>query len=160
MASLFAAVALIAGESLYRFASVDATGQLHVVLESGREILPRKLSGQVSFCAPLVSPDHRTVAWLAMYPDASPAANYARESIPGRLVIYRAGRVIHALTTDQVFWDWQFRDGGKRVAYSTGPMHGGAAECVLRDVESGHVVATWRVSSDGTPPRWARDLRR
>jgi len=153
-----AALALLAGGPAYRSVSVDESGQLHIVLDSGKEVLPRKIREQVSFGAPLVSPDRRAVGWLAMYPQ--PAVNYVMPPIPGKLVIYRAGRVLRTVPTDQVFWDWHFQDGGKRVAYSTGPTHGGAAECVLRNVESGKVVAHWWVRPGSEPPTWARNLRR
>jgi hypothetical protein len=152
--SLFAALVLFASGPGYRSASVDESGQLHIVLDSGREILPEKAHGQVSFTDPLISPDRRTVGWLAEYP-----APFQNGTLSGKLVIYRAGRVLHAFDTEQVFWDWQFQDGGKRVAYSTGPTHGGAALCLLREVESGRVVAHWRVKSAGKPPSWAESLR-
>ena len=153
-----AALYLFAEGSAYRSVSVDDSGQLHIVLDSGKEVLPRKVQGQVAFGAPLVSPDRRTVGWLVMYPQ--PAIGYVMPPIPGKLVLYRAGRVLHTFSTEQMFWDWQFRDGGKRVAYSTGPTHGGAAECVLRDVESGNVVAHWWVKPGSGPPTWARNLDR
>ena len=68
------------------------------------------------------------------------------DPIPGKLIIWQAGHVVHTFTTEQVFWDWQFRDGGRRVAYSTGPTHGGAGKCVLCDVASGHLMAQGRVN--------------
>jgi hypothetical protein len=101
----------------------------------------------------LLSPDHRTVGWLVEYPVPFQGANLA-----GKLVLYRAGHVLHTFNAGQIFWDWGFRDGGKRVAYSTGLTHGGAAECVLRDVESGRIVARWQVTSTGKPPSWAEAL--
>jgi hypothetical protein len=73
-------------------------------------------------------------------------------------MIYRAGHTIHTFSTQQSFWDWQFQGGGKRVAYSTGPVHGGAAQYVLRDVNSGRIVARWSVGSDELPS-WAQGLR-
>jgi hypothetical protein len=127
---LAAALPLSLRATEYRSVSVDQSGQLHIVLDSGREILPQKVRGQVSFGAEL----------------------------PLKLIIYPAGRVLHKFTAEQVFWDWQFQDSGKRVAYSTGPTHGGAAECVLRDVESGRTVARWSVKGSEPPP-WAQTLR-
>jgi hypothetical protein len=49
--------------------SVDKNGQLHIVLDSGKEILPPKSRDQVSFGQPAISPDRRTVGWLVMYAD-------------------------------------------------------------------------------------------
>lgn len=158
---LLTAPTLCASDPAYRSVSVDDAGQLHIVSESGKEIRPKKTQGQVSFNAALISADFRTVGWLVMYPfPVPPGSDYHAGPIPGGLAIYRAGRVIHTFTTQQVFWDWQFQDGGKRVAYSMGPTHGGAAECVLRDVETGGIVAHWWVTSDTEPPSWTRDLRK
>ncbi len=107
------------------------------------------------------------VGWLAAYPDP----NYEKgRFLNGDLVLYQNGRILHEFSAPQVFWDWQFRDGGKRVAYSTGPTHGGAAQCVLRDVHSGRVISRWLVTSaqnggtsrfvpPGRPPTWAETLR-
>ena len=158
--SLLAALALLAAEPAYRSAWVDNSGQLHIVLSSGKEVLPRKADGQVSFGDPVISADHRTVAWLALYPDPTPGYDYPLDPIPSALVIFRSDRVLHTFSTGQIFWDWEFQDGDKRVAYSAGPMHGGAAECVLRDVDSGNIVARWSVRSGGEPPEWAQNLRR
>jgi len=155
---LLAALTLSAGGPGYSSVSVDQSGQLHIVLDSGREILPQKTPGQVSFDNPMISPDGRTVGWLVMYPDPT-ITYYQGAQIPGKLVIYRAGHILHTFTTEQVFWDWQFQDGGKRVAYSTGPTHGGAAQCVLRDVDSGRTLDRWWVKQGSEPPVWAQTLR-
>ena len=155
---LFAAVAVSAGGQRYRSVSVDAGGQLHIVLDSGKELLPRKARGQVSFGGPMISPDRRTVGWLEMYPDPT-ITYYKGAQIAFNLVIYQGGRVLHTFTTEQMFWDWQFQDGGKRVAYSTGPTHGDATECVLRDVDSGRRLARWLVKQGSDPPVWAQTLQ-
>ena len=122
-----------------------------------KRFCPKKLGGQVSFGDPTISRDHRTVGWLVMYPDPT-IVYYKGAEIAFKLVIFRAGRVLHTFTTEQMFWDWHFQDGGKRVAYSTGPTHGGAAECVLRDVDSGRTVAHWWVKKGSEPPAWAQTL--
>ena len=155
-AGLAAVVGLFAAEASVRSVSVDDGGQLHLVLDSGKEVLPQKIEGQVAFDAALIAEDRRTVGWLVMYADPD-GAN--RGPIAGKLAIYRAGRVLRTFDMEPVGWDWQFRDGGKRVAYSVGPTHGGADECVLRDVESGRIVARWLPKSGGDPPEWAADLR-
>jgi hypothetical protein len=126
------ALTLSADGPSYRSVSVDPAGRLHIVPDSGNEILPPKLPGQVSFGDAAISSDRRSVGWLVMYPD--PTVTYEGAQIGGRLAVFRAGRVIHTFTTEQVFWDWQFQDGGKRVAYSTGPTHGGvrAPRCRVR----------------------------
>jgi len=155
---LVAALAPCADVSIYRSAAVDQTGGLHLVLDSGKEILPPKLPGQVAFSDPAISPDRRTAGWLVMYPDPT-ITYYEGAQLAFKLVIYRNGRVLHAFSTEQTFWGWEFQDEGKRVAYSTGPTHGGAAECVLRDVDSGRTVARWRVRPGAEPPVWAQTLQ-
>ncbi len=140
---------------------IDDQGQLHILLDSDREVLAPKLPSQAAFSSPLISPDRMTVGWLVMYPyPRSSPEDYDPGPIPGSLVLYRTEKILHQFTTLQVFWDWQFRDDGKRVAYSTGPTHGGAAQCVLREVDSGRVIETWAVAGGQQPPLWAEGLRR
>ena len=155
---LSAALAFSMVDPTYSSATVDSNGQLRIVPKSGKEILPAKITGQQAFDSPAISPDGRTVGWLALYP-------FENTQLAGTLVIYRAGRVLHTFTAAQVFWDWQFREGGKLVAYSTGPTHGGAAECVLAEVDSGKIVERWAVppspeGHEAEPPLWAQTLRR
>src|SRR5436305_1417318 len=86
----------------YRSVSVDSAGRLQIELDSGAAIQPPMLQGQVSFGHPAISPDHRTVGWLVMYPYPSPpGSNYVREPISGSLVLYRARRITHRFPTDQ-----------------------------------------------------------
>jgi hypothetical protein len=160
LAVLAAATPADSATAMYRSVAVDSAGRLHIVLESGAEVRPPKLRGQVSFGDPAISPDRRTAGWLVLYPYPGPqGASYRRDPIAGDLVLYRSGRVIHRFRTEQTFWDWRFQDAGRRVAYSTGPTHGGAAVCVLRDVETGQILAEWPVRGGGEPPDWARGLR-
>jgi hypothetical protein len=146
----------------YRSAAVDAQGQLQITLLSGKIFAAPRVDGQLSFDLPLISPDHHTVGWLVLYPFPVPDndGKYAHDHpIAGKLVVYRGGRILHAFDTDQEFWDWHFSDNGTRIAYSTGPTHGGAALCFLRDVRTGRVVTRWDVGS-GEPPVWAKELRK
>lgn len=152
-----AAIALCAEVAEYKSVSLDGAGQLHILLTSGTEVLPQKIQGQAAFSHPAISPDRRTVGWLAMYSDAT--KTYPNAELPGALVLYRAGHVLHTFPTEQVFWDWQFRNGGTEVAYSTGPTHGGAAEFALRDIDSGRIIAHSLAKQDLEPPAWAQGLR-
>jgi hypothetical protein len=163
---------LCSADSLIRGVRIDGQGQLYsavlervssfyIVLDSGWELLGPKVPGQVEFDHVLISPDRRTIGWLVMYPyPRSSPKDYDPGPIAGSLVLYRAEKVLHQFRTEQVFWDWQFGDDGKRVAYSTGPTHGGAAQCVLREVDSGLVIETWAVGGGQQPPQWAEGLRR
>jgi hypothetical protein len=116
------------------------------------------LPGQVGFDSPSISADHHFVGWLVLYPNPTDP-NRPQDPLDGKLIIYKDGRHIRTVSTKQVFWDWRFQADGKRIAYSTGPLHGGAAVCLLLDVESGREIAKWLVIQDGTPPAWAASLR-
>ena len=156
---IFAPVLLLASVAEYRAVSIDAAGQLRITSSTNQEMLAPKLDGQIAFDAPAISDDHRTVGWLAQYPDPTLGGS-AGTPLSARLVLYREDRIARTFTTDQTFWDWKFRDAGKRVAYSTGPTHGGASECVLRHTGSGKVIARWPVAPGAKPPAWAGSLRR
>jgi hypothetical protein len=157
---LVPAVDLFAGPARigYRSATVDEkTGQLRIVLASGREIIPpfNTKSGQVGFDDVHISPDHKTIGWLELDQDPNEAYPYAFT-----LVLYQNGRLLRKIDAGiAVFWDWEFVNGSRRVAYSRGPTHGGDNECVLQDVHSGQVLAHWLVSSGGATPEWAQGLR-
>jgi hypothetical protein len=162
MAALAAGFASLAHAQTYRSTVVDRSGKLTIISTSGSRIVPPLLKGQEAFQAARISPDHRTVGWLVLYPSPTSGNDtaYARQNpIAGKLVIYRGGRVLRAISTDQVFWDWRFEEQGHSVAYSTGPTHGGAEECVLLDVVTGKPVARWS-AGHGEAPAWAADLRR
>jgi len=146
-----------AAQPEYQSVSIDNSRQLHIVLASGKDVRAPKLPGQVGFDDPLISPDHRTVGWFATFhvDPSDRSSEYANE-----LVLYRAGRILRTFKSEIIFWDWQFRDTGKRIAYSEGPTHGGAKHCALYDVDSGKLVAEWRFESGQEPPEWAQTLRR
>jgi hypothetical protein len=149
-----AALTLCAADQLYRSVVVDDKGQLHITLASGKETLPRKSKGQTSFADARISPDDRTVGWLAMYPYPLPAEAW-RGPLGGALVIYRAGRVLHKFGAGQPIRGWEFQDGGKRIAFREAPMHGGSQACFFGDVDSGRILARWSNQSGDRQPEWA-----
>ena len=136
----FAALTLCAADQVYRSAVVDEQGQLRIRLASGKEILAPKSKRQVSFGDARISPDSRTVGWLVMYPYPDAEQTW-RGPLGGALVLYRAGRVLHTFKADQAIWEWEFKDGGKQIAYREAPMHGGSQTCFLGDVDSGRIIA-------------------
>ena len=152
---IFTLLAFASSEVSYRTTSIDNSGQLHIVVNTGKEVLAPRLQHQVAFSSVTIFPDHRTVGWFA---EADvPGSTYLMSMA---LVLYRNGRIIHTFATGEVFWDWRIEDNGKQVAYSTGPTHGGATECALVQVASGKVIARWLVSSGTEAPAWAEPLRR
>ena len=143
----------------FRSAALDAQGQLHIVLSSGKELLAPRRKYQVSFSSPLISPDGKTLGWLVNYPypgTTSPSV----DPIPQTLVLYRTGRVLRTISTGQVFWDWRFYHGSRDIAYCTGPTHGGGGECVLLDIASGHLRERWLPENreDQQTPPWAEGM--
>ena len=142
----------------YRSVLIDEKSQLHILLSSGRQILPPKLNLQMAFSDPLLSADHRTVGWLAEYPDPG-AADPANRPYSGELVLYRSGHFLRSFSTEQTFWSWRFANRDRDVAYCTGPTHGGARECELRSLTSGHLRARCIPDDKVDPPVWAKDLR-
>jgi hypothetical protein len=130
--------------------------QLFITTRDGTKIAAPKIKGQDSFESPAVSSSGRTVAWLVDFTAPEAGVNYP---MSGAVAIYRSGRIIRTLTDPwQVIWDWRFADSDSRIAYCSGPTHGGAKECKLVDGTSGRTLARW-VVSDNAPPDWAKGLR-
>ena len=151
------AVVAQAGAQTYRSVSVDSAGQLMVKQSAGTILKVPHLRGQVSFGQPAISNDHRTLGWLANYDNPTTPPGSA-DPIAGRLVLYRAGRVLRTYRTDQLFWSWQFAQNGKDVAFCTGPAHGGAETCELFRIGSGYRMAKWSAHAAGEPPPWVKGL--
>src|SRR4051794_35555921 len=129
----------------YHSVSIGSTGRVHIVSQSGREMVPPRVNHQVAFGSPAISPDGRTIGWLVLYPYPEPAGyKYVRDPIPGLLVLYRNGRIIRRLRMEPTVYKWRFQSDSKQVAYCTGPLHGGGTECSVRSVDSGEITAYWR----------------
>ena len=159
--ALLAVPMIAAGKSddVYKSIFIDQGGRLHLVRVSGQDVLVQSQEEQVGFESPVLSSDGKTVGWLDLYPFPNFTGERDNSSpIPGVLTLYRNGHIILRFATDQAFWDWHFWRGGRDVAYSVGPTHGGAAQVLLRHVASGKVCASW-VPGDGREPRWAKGLR-
>ncbi len=104
-----------------------------------------------------VAEDGVTKGWMVEYP----SPDKGQSDVAGTLVIARRGRVIRRIEGDSTFWGWVFWNGGRSVAYETGPLHG-ATMCVLRDVRSGQVVEKMLGDcQDATEeaPAWVRAVK-
>jgi hypothetical protein len=140
--------------------AVTATpsGAAEIIQPDGAKRIVPKERGQTGIDQPKAASDNRSAGWLVLYdnPDGG-------EPLPGMLVIWRSGRIVRRFRTEQVFWSWAFVESGKLVAYHTGPTHGAAPHCELRNVDSGSVVATWDGDLDdpeqrSKAPEWIRGL--
>lgn len=137
---------------------VDDAGQIHILTDTGQEITPARLKSQVSFGAPAVSPDGSTVGWKVEY-DNSEAIGVPYDPIASDLVLFRNRRIVHRFHAEQMLWDWKFVDGGKRLAYTEGPLHGNPTACLLRDTQSGRVIERWFFDENAELPAWAAGIR-
>ena len=100
--------------------------------------------------------DGVTEGWLVAYPNPDPHQSWRK--IMGTLVIAQHGRVIRRIGADSTFWSWNFWDGGRKVAYQMGPLHGETV-CVLADARSGKEVDRWAGDCRNRPdnaPSWVK----
>jgi hypothetical protein len=113
--------------------------------------------GQTTIGDRKTAADGVTKGWLIEYPNPDPGQAWRR--IPGTLIIARRGRIIRRIeATPITFWSWNFWDGGKRVAYQVGSLHGETV-CILADVRSGKELDRWSADCQNLPedaPAWVR----
>jgi hypothetical protein len=145
----------VTAQQVYRRAVVDSAGRLRIERADHRVIEPSKDSAQVGFDQPAVSRDHRTVGWLALYPNC--CTTYP---IPLELVLLRANGRRTTIAADLPIWQWGFASDGRSVVLRQAPVHGAAPETYeRRDITTGRVTAT-AVADSQTPavlPAWVRD---
>lgn len=133
---------------------IDSAGQVHIIDSAGHETIPPKDKDQVSCESARIAEDRRTVGWLAEYANA--ANSYP---LPLALVLYRDGKIIRQIGLGQSIWDWQFVNSVNRVAFWTGPTHGGfIPHFELHDVASGKLLAQWDGHLYQRHPAWVDGL--
>ena len=116
--------------------SAGRDGTAQITLANGEKITIQKEPGQVGISESHVGPDG-TVGWLAEY-----KVEGVSYPIAGTLIIWRAGKTIRRLPTEQSFYSWTFYAQGKQVAYHVGPLHGELkSHCELHDATSGRLIA-------------------
>ena len=105
------------------------------------------------------APDGITRGWLVFYPYPTDEPSQQWRKIPATLVIARHSRVVRRIKVTSI-WGWAFWDNGRQVAYKAGPLHG-ETECVLEEVKSGHVLASFQGDCRNNPddaPAWVKSL--
>jgi len=131
-------------QTTYRRADVDTAGRLRVTTSAGVTIAPRMDSDQVGVAEPAVSPDGRSVGWLALYSNC--CTTYP---IPLVLVVRTAGRERRFHGNDLPIARWAFLDNGRRVALSQAPLHGlVTTHYELYDVASGRRLGVYDQAPD------------
>ncbi|MDE3199691.1 MAG: hypothetical protein KGN79_02125 [Acidobacteriota bacterium] len=74
------------------------------------------------------------------------------EVYPFTLVIARHGKIIHRIPGDAFIWKWVFWDGGKDLAYMSGPLHF-SATCHLIRISDWHQIADYDCYHDTPSPQ-------
>ena len=161
LALLVLALGARAGER-YATAQLQPDGRLRLTTTRGAVAwaprdTAREDQPQAAFAEPRIAPDRATVGWLALYPGC--CQSYP---VPLELVLFRDGKVLHALTgAGMPIWHWRFAGEGDAVAFVQRPTHGAAPDHYeLRDVASGRLRAEFdHDDGDAAPlPAWARGL--
>lgn len=153
VSALFPACGPSLGQAVALSAAPDGTAQIR--LSSGHSIAIPKERGQVGISNGQIAPDG-TAGWLAEFSVAG--VSYP---IAGRLILWRAGKIIQRFQTEQSFYSWTFYARGNQVAYHVGSLHGEVkSHCELRDVASGRLIAEWDgdLASDSNRPGWTDGL--
>ena len=147
-AALMLASSPLSAQPTYRRAEVDTAGRLHVTTAAGATFAPRMDSDQVGVADPAVSPDGRSVGWLALYPNC--CTSYP---IPLALVVRSAGHERRFSGNELPIARWVFLDRGRRVALSQAPLHGLVTmHYALYDASSGRLLGEYDQAPDTTGP--------
>ena len=150
-----------AKREVYRSIHVE-NDRVIITTTSGRQITPRPEQDQVGIESPRLSPDGKTAGWLVLY-----EGHTTSYPIPLTLITYSAG-VVRRYSADAVFWKWAFLEGGRRLAFADGPLHGShhPYRYEMWDVVRARRVATYVPKPDpadpeidvGDPPDWVMAL--
>lgn len=139
-----AAASASQAQPTYRRVEVDPAGHLHVTTAAGATISPPLDSDQVGVADPAVSPDGRSVGWLALYPNC--CTTYP---VPLVLLVRSAARERRFAGIGLPISRWAFLDGGRRVALRQAPLHGLVpTHYELYDIASGRLVRTYDQAPD------------
>lgn len=148
----------------YDSADVDGNGNLRITTSDRRRILVPKEGKQSSFSKPTVSSDRTAVGAQADYPNCCTSYD-----IPLELVVYSRGKVHRFKGIGLPILQWQFADGGTRIAYGQEPVHFACeTHYELRDIDSERLIDSAKVPqpcgqhpdpAEVTIPKWVQELR-
>jgi hypothetical protein len=112
--------------------------------------------------APTAQPVHRSGphgldGWVLL--GGFPPELQEYNEYPTTLVIARHGHIIRRIQGDPFLWGWMFTSDGRRVAYSSGPLHFGMT-CMLIDIGSGKAIDDYDCYHDlpDDAPNWVKAL--
>src|SRR2546430_6223593 len=97
----------------YADVQIDRAGRVQIVTQDGRHITPTNDVEQIGAKDGAISPDHRSVGWLALY--GVPGQSYP---IALKLAILRRGRLsmLRGKQMESISY-WGFQNGGRQVAF-------------------------------------------
>lgn len=99
-----------------------------------------------------IAPDRSVAAWLVGRTDLSDASYPETFEL---LVAWDGGRA-QSIFPGRVISEWQFVDGGRRIAAWDETGHGGQfGKATLYDSHTGKLLAEWHPDSKKAPPAWA-----
>lgn len=123
------------------FDRLVGTPTLSVMRSDGKSMRAPKLSKQIAFDSPRVSPDGKRVGWLTLMPNC--CTSYP---VPMALVILKGDKIERVIKEDQCIFEWTFERGGSAVAYWSSALHGTDYKAfVLRDIRSGKVLDRYTI---------------
>ncbi|HEY9024861.1 MAG TPA: hypothetical protein VIP05_11220 [Burkholderiaceae bacterium] len=133
-------------------------GQETLAIErDGRHLqAPRTEPGQEGFEQVRVSPDGRTVGWVARMPNC--CTSYP---VPLVLVLFRDGRVIRRFDEAPPIWHWAFSHDGREVVTQQAVTHGPEYfHFARRRISDGRTLAEFDCNQDepvhAPRPAWSR----
>jgi hypothetical protein len=99
-----------------------------------------------------IAPDRSAAAWLVGRSDLSDA-NYPETF---ELMVAWNGSPARGIFPGRVISEWNFVDGGGRIALWDQTAHGGRfGEATLYDSRTGKLLSKWNPDSKKAPPAWA-----
>jgi len=97
---------------------------------------------------------HGLEGWTLLNPIES------QGDLPMTLVISQDKKIVHKFPGGPFVWSWIFLNGGRQVAYKSGPLHFSMA-CVLADIRTGKEQARFDCFAEPLPenaPTWVKQL--
>jgi len=122
-------------------AYTDDAGTLHILTADGRDhtIEPKKWQAGGGFSGIRIGPDRGTVGWLVdrILTPLEAGADYPYK-VAIELDIWRHGRIIRRIASNQDIRFWIFLKNGNQISFRQAPLHSDRSSyCTLFDVSTG-----------------------
>ena len=152
---------LEARQELYLRAAVDSTQRLIITRSDGQQVVLAKLAEdeldgqQTEFRAVAVSPDGRTVGWIAYFTGCCSSSPY-----PRKFEVYSNGER-RTIATRVAVSAWGFVKDGAQLAYVREQLHGDAHPVYeLIETATGRRLEEFSPEDGSRQPDWVAAVRR